>query len=414
MTLIANAPDTENPSSGCPFHHGETVPALTTPHTPIPSQTIEIDVDGVWHVRGYEEARQILRSPHIKQAGFGAELLHETGVMTRDPILYMEGDEHRQYRKETARFFTPTTTQQNYREMMTRYADEIIADFKHKGRADISNLSLQMAVLVASQIVGLTDTRVPSLQARLNKVVDLDIKQSWSWRDRIDFVFMQATLLAFYWLDVKPAIKARRQNPQEDVISYLIERGYTDREILTECLTFGEAGIVTTREFISVALWHILQRDDLRDIMQDGDEAERYKLLHEILRLEPVVGNLLRRTTDEFTIESKGETITIPEGTLIDLNIYGTNTDELVTGHAPDEVCPAREMKAMRPKVPEFMMSFGDGNHRCPGAYVAIQESDIFIRKLLEIESLRIEQVPTVKRKDIIKGYEIRNFILAV
>jgi cytochrome P450 len=66
------------------------------------------------------------------------------------------------------------------------------------------------------------------------------------------------------FLDVQPAIKARRRQLQEDVISHLISQGYNDTEILTECVTYAAAGMVTTREFISVAAWQLLEQPALR------------------------------------------------------------------------------------------------------------------------------------------------------
>lgn len=58
-------------------------------------------------------------------------------------------------------------------------------------------------------------------------------------------------MMAFFLLDVRPAIAARRREPREDLISHLISRGYSDMNILTECITYGAAGMVTTREFIT-------------------------------------------------------------------------------------------------------------------------------------------------------------------
>ena len=58
-------------------------------------------------------------------------------------------------------------------------------------------------------------------------------------------------------------------------------------------------------------------------------------------------------------------------------------------------------------------MSFGDGAHRCPGAYIAIQESDIFLRRILKFEGIRIELSPAVTYNQIVKGYDLNNFIMA-
>ena len=56
-----------------------------------------------------------------------------------------------------------------------------------------------------------------------------------------------APLSLFYVCDVRPAIVARRRERDEDVISHLIDQDYTDPEILIECVTYGAAGMVTTR-----------------------------------------------------------------------------------------------------------------------------------------------------------------------
>jgi hypothetical protein len=61
--------------------------------------------------------------------------------------------------------------------------------------------------------------------------------------------------LRFLARDVRPAIKARREEGRDDVISHLIEEGYPDKAILIECMTYAVAGMVTTREFIVMAAW---------------------------------------------------------------------------------------------------------------------------------------------------------------
>ncbi|MEL6527323.1 MAG: cytochrome P450, partial [Chloroflexota bacterium] len=224
----------------------------------------------------------------------------------------------------------------------------------------------------------------------------------------------QWSTLRFVLLDVLPAVRARRKEAQDDVISYLIEREYSALEIMTECIVYGVAGMVTTREFIGVALWHLFENPHLMERMKVGSEKERYAILHEILRLEPVVSHLYRRASEDLTFESNGETVTIPAGSRIDLHISVANVDSRVMGDDAEALCPMREVAEMRPKVPEFGLSFGDGAHRCPGAYVAIQETDIFLRKLLAVEGLRVEREPDVTYYKIAESYEIRNFILVV
>ncbi len=378
---------------------------------------IEIDDDGVWHLHGYDESRQVLRSDLVKQAGFVAEKVmgeNTKGLMKNLPILFLEKDEHHRMRRETNRFFTPTAADTKYREFMDSYADGLVDKLKKQGSADLSDLTMEMALKVASQIVGLTSSLMPGMNARLNGLLETANDLAAESPNLAKLIISQRYMIAFMYLDVKPAIRKRRKNPQNDVISYLVSRDYSDLEILTEGVVYGVAGMVTTREFICVALWHLLEKPHLRQRMLVGSQEERYAILHEILRLEPIVGHLLRRTTGEIEIESEGEKVTIPAGTLVDMNIFASNIDPDMAGENGTSVCPMRPLHSELGKVPEPALSFGDGYHRCPGSFVAIQESDIFLRKLLAIDTLRLERKPDIVYNDIVKGYELRNFVIKV
>ncbi len=177
-------------------------------------------------------------------------------------------------------------------------------------------------------------------------------------------------------------------------------------------MTYAAAGMATTREFISVAAWHLLEQPALRARFMGGTEAERHAILHELLRLEPVVSHLYRRTTADLEIESNDTTITIPAGELVDLHIYAANTDSSVVAQDRLLICPGRSINADR--AGPALMSFGDGHHRCPGAPIAIQETDIFLQRLLALDTLRIERKPSVSWEDLTAAYEIRDFIIAV
>lgn len=401
--------------AGCSVDHYALSEQRTAPEVEPTDCPIEQGADGVWHVRGYEEAQAVLRSDAVHQAGFQAEMLEKLPNYMNPPILFLEGKPHQEQRRQTAKFFTPRTTDSQYRQLMQDFADEMVADFVRQGRADLSVLSMRMAVQVAAQVVGLTDSRKPGMNGRIDRFLQQETGEfAWTFQQIRSFLRTQLNLLIFYLLDIQPAIKARRKQPRQDVISHLLASGYGNTEIMTECITYGAAGMVTTREFISVALWHCLENPEWRQLMLTADQETRYNFLHELLRLEPVVGHLYRKTTAALTLESGDEAKTIPEGAMIDLHVYAVNGDESIVGKRPLQLCPGRPMAARKPKVPQFVMSFGDGPHRCPGAYIAIQESDIFLRRLLRLETLHIEQSPTVTYNPLIKGYEIRNFIIAL
>ncbi len=328
----------------CPFHNGAYYGSQKTTRVVEPQdRPIEQDADGVWHVRDYDLARAILRSGDTRQAGFKAEMIAKVPKMTNQPILYQEGKEHLEQRKQTARYFTPVATSRNYRQFMHDLADELVADLQSKGHGDLSKITMTLAVNVAARVVGLTDSRLPGMDKRLDAFfAETDAAPKLTPGGIVSLLKTQWRVLAFLWLDVQPAIAARRKQPQEDVITHLVQSGRSEREILTECITYGAAGMVTTREFICVAAWHMLEQPELRARYLAAGEEERYAILHEILRLEPVAGHLHRRATADLALEHNGTTYTIPAGALINLHINATNTDMAVVGEHPLQVCPAR------------------------------------------------------------------------
>jgi cytochrome P450 len=54
------------------------------------------------------------------------------------------------------------------------------------------------------------------------------------------------------------------------------------------------------------------------------------------------------------------------------------------------------------------------GPHRCAGEFIAIAETDLFLQQFLRLPGLRIVQEPEMGMNDTIKGYEFRNFIVAI
>ncbi|AFZ68622.1 cytochrome P450 [Deinococcus peraridilitoris] len=401
---------TQNP---CPFpfrpaeaaRPGEQKTNQGAPHV---GPAIVRDPSGVFHVHGFDAARAVLRSELVRQAGFGAELVSEVAVLNNDPVLFAEGEQHHEMRRQTARYFTPTAVT-SYRRMMEGLADDLVGELVTRGHARLDELSLRLAVRVAAQVVGLTDSRLPGMGRRIEAFVQggASAQAGGAFSRRLAGLRNRAQLLSFYLLDVKPAIRKRQRRAQDDVISHVISKGYTDLEVLTECLTYGTAGMVTTREFICAAAWHLLEHSDLRREYLFASQSERHAILHEILRLEPVVARLVRRATADLSV---GETH-IPQHSLIVLHLQDVNADADTVGPLPRSLCPHRPLPR---GVQAPVMSFGDGHHRCPGAFVAIQESDVFLRRLLWLPDLKVVSPPRLGYNELIHGYELRGFQLSV
>jgi cytochrome P450 len=380
---------------------------------------------GRWVVRSFDVARQVLReSEGTAQAGFGAERLlagatgdvpnepqprrRGRGRAMRPPILYLEGAQHRTQRKAAARFFAPKVTE-DYREMMEGFSDDLVRQVGTGKPVDLSRLSMQMAVQVAAQVVGLTSSSTRGMSRRLDTFFSRDPLEAPSGPAGWLKVLRSGTATArFFWLDVKPAIRARRRQPREDVVSQLLAEGFSDLEVLTECLTYGAAGMVTTREFICVAAWHLLDDPALMAQYRDGTLDERLALLQETLRLERVVGHLYRRVQQPLVVVADGTDQVLPAGALVDLDLRAVNADAATVGAEPYGLCPGRELPR---SVPPALMSFGDGNHRCPGAPIAIMESEIFLSTLFRHDIVALGP-PSVSWNPVSQGYDLDDFLV--
>lgn len=373
-------------------------------------------IDGVWHVRALPAVRQVLRAPATTtQAGFNAESVQVQAM--RMPILFLDGTEHKDQRAAIARYFAPKTVATRYAGLMAQQADELVDRIAAAGEVDLAEYTLRYAVQVAAEVVGLTDSDIDGMARRLERFFAtprLAPGADRTGRHRLSALAMslrgQLPMLAFYLRDVRPAVASRRAEPREDVISHLLERGYRSYEILIECLTYGAAGMVTTREYIGMAIWHLLENPSLRERYLAGDLPERMAVLEEILRLEPVVGHLYRRTVAPLTLHDGDTAYQVPVGALLDLYVRQANADPQYVGDEPLRLCPHRPVA--KPYQAE-VMSFGDGPHKCPGHAIALQESDVLLTRLLRLP-LQLVSAPRIGWDELIAGYEVRNLRIRV
>jgi cytochrome P450 len=386
-----------------------------------PLERVRDDGPERYVVRSFDLARQVLREPEVTtQAGFGAEGVlagtsarpatrrDRTRRAMRPPILYLEGGQHRDQRRAAARFFAPKVTE-DYRDMMEALAARLVGELRADRAVDLSRLSMRMAVEVVGRVVGLTASSPRGMSRRLGTFFDGDPLASGGGPAGWLRAARTGTATArFFWLDVKPAIRARRRRPREDVISQLLAEGFSDLDVLTECLTYGAAGMVTTREFICVAAWHLFDDPALLARYRAGDRDERQALLQETLRLEPVVGHLYRRLRAPLTVTVDGAEQTLPAGALLDLHLRAANADEDVVGEQPLGLCPGRPLPRA---VPPALMSFGDGHHRCPGAPIAIMESEIFLSALFAGEVVA-DGPPRVAWNPVSQGYDLDRLLV--
>lgn len=372
---------------------------------------------GIWHLGSLAAAKQVLLARHAtRQAGFTAEYIPRN-VFRNHPILISDGPQHDQQRRNVARFFAPKVVASRYGTLMEEVVDKILAQVQRTGSISLDQVALYYTVEVTASIVGLTHAKVPALAHRLEKFFrQPPLDRSKPNLGRTKRQWMAAAynglgpVLGLLTFDVLPAVRSRSNAPRKDVISHLIEQDYNLADILVECVTYGTAGMVTTREFITMACWHLLDNSTLRERYLAAEETERLGILAELIRLEPPVGHLYRRVTEDFDVTDRGDTQTLVTGELVDLDIRKINADEDAFAHDPLRVCPDRERSG---GAQDVGLSFGFGAHSCPGQPLALREADALLHRLLALDVTRTSE-PTISWDDLIEGYRIRQLTLSV
>lgn len=325
----------------------------------------------------------------------------------RIPVIFLDGEIHRKRRSQIARYFTPKAIKDRHRLVMERTTGELIAQLRRSGREQLDVMSLRLASDVAAEIVGLTTSNASQMSDRLRKLFRSSGRAKLpGLRGKLGKIENVLRTLYFHRRDVVPAIRYRQKNDMDDVISKLVREGFSDQEILVECMTYATAGMITTREFIVMVAWQLFENDELRALFLEGDEVVQLAILDEILRLDPVAAYVYRRAEEDMVAE---DGTPVKAGEQFRIDIRTANLDEEVTGECPLAIDPER---SKRQRMPSSWLSFGDGPHRCPGAQVAMQETRIFIDALLRVPGIRLAKPPRLGWLEDINGYELHGALV--
>lgn len=358
---------------------------------------------GAERVGSFALARAILRGREFRQAMLNGD---KFPVSDPDqlPVFFLDGEIHRSKRSALAKFFSPKAIASLYRPVIDRETAALVGDLRRTGRMQLDQASWLLAVAVAAQAVGLDASPAPAMANRIEQIMKHGEYPGMPPLKRfLAAQFSKLRVLAFFLRDVKPAIAARRKQRREDLISAMLDDGFSDVMILVECMVYATAGMTTTREFITMVAWHLFDNADLRAAYLNGTEAEQFAILEEVLRLEPVGGYLYRRA-DQAVPEGLEGALAV--GRTYALNLRETNWDEAAAGPCPFALDPGR---GRRMKETGSYMAFGDGPHRCPGAQVALHETRVFIDALFRVPGLRLASQPRLQWNKALMSYEVRD-----
>jgi len=328
-------------------------------------------------VKSHAAARDLLRSPDIAQAGAGMAEIDRNNPQ-EVTLFYIDGEEHRRRRAAIAPYFALKAIESRYEPIMEALAERLVGEIAESREARLDKIGFRFAVAVAAEVLGLDWADLPGLTARIEATISQDSSSLRPMKQLTD-----EAVLTYYETDIIPAIRARRSERRDDVISRMLDDGFSDSGIATEVRGYSFAGMVTTRELIVMCTWYLVENPQLMERFRQGERREQLCIIEEILRLEPIVGYIRRSAARDIDTASSGH---IAAGTAITIDVRAANTDEAETGPCPHVINPERG-GARTPG--SAYMSFGDGPHRCPGAQLALAEARAFLDHLVRLPGLR-------------------------
>jgi cytochrome P450 len=287
----------------------------------------------------------------------------EPGVF--NSILAMGGTQHRRYRALVQPSFVPAKAQWWITNWIEQTVDALIDEFVDDGRAEL-NVDFAAAIPVLT-ITGSFGVSVEQA---------LIIRES-IMSDPIKVVEILA-----------PIVAARRERPEDDLISVLAEAEYTDDEGVSHRLTDAEilsfamlllaAGSGTTWKQMGITLAAILERPAVLEAVRADRQLVR-AAIDESVRWEPTDPMFSRHVTRDTEFFG----VRLPEGSVLHLCLGAANRDP-ARWDDPDTYDITR--------APKPTLAFGNGPHVCLGMHVARAEMNVGINALLDrLPNLRLD-----------------------
>ncbi len=279
-------------------------------------------------------------------------------------LLMMGGTKHRRYRSLVQPSFVPAKAQWWIGKWIEQTVEALIDVIAADGRAE-----LNVDFCAAIPVLTITGSFGVSVEDALQVRADLTNPMA---------------LVAH----LAPIVAARREEPQDDLISVLVEAELTDEDGTTHRLSDPEiysfavllllAGSGTTWKQMGITLAALLQRPELLAAVRQDRQLLK-AVIEESVRWMPTDPMFSRWVAEDVDLHG----VHLPKGSVLHLCIGAANRDPQ-RWERPDEFDPNRPVKSM--------LGFGGGPHICLGMHVARAEMAVGIGALLDrLPNLRLD-----------------------
>lgn len=337
-----------------------------------------------WDVFRYEDVHYILKNPKLFSSERGSGTL-QGSILTMDP------PRHTKMRNLVNKAFTPKAVKDltNKIEEVTLY---LLDQVKEKGTMDlVHDLAGPLPVIIIAELLG-----IPTKDRDLFKTYS-DVLVEGA-KDNSSEAFQRMTqkrkegneFLNEYF---KKIIKERKNNPEEDLISLLIEakidgEKLTEEELLSFCVLLLVAGNETTTNLITNAVRYMTEDKKIQEQARTNLPLIP-KLVEETLRFYPPIQAIGRIAKEHVKVGGK----TIQKGEQVICWVASANRDEQKFAE-PNRFTLERKLNPH--------LSFGFGIHFCLGAPLARLEAEVALvtllstfSKLEDVKGTKLEAIPS-------------------
>ena len=293
---------------------------------------------------------------------FDEEYIAEVSANSRNALINMEGDEHRNLRALVSRAFTPRSVS-TLRPYLKELAERLAADLQ-PGDDFMAKFARLYPAHALCKLTGIPDEDheqfagwIETLSVQLSgpRLVALGAEEAVHVRQT-------GRRLKAYARDL---IALRRADPQDDLISRLVhdaEGNVPDGVVIQLITDLIFAGNDTTRNSLGRMVMELAKCPHAWEAVA-RDPLLAANTVEEVLRLySPTIGPI-RQAACEFAYRDK----TYSEGHVSGLSTWSANRDEAFWGPSASEFDPAR------PNANQHL-TFGYGAHFCLGASLAREE----------------------------------------
>jgi len=329
-----------------------------------------------WLITRYEDVAMALKDERFAKDKLNALTPEQAAKQPWVPAMFkplernmldLDAPDHTRLRGLVHKVFTPRLVEQ-MRQRIQKLADELLDAVEGQGRMDlIRDYALPIPTTIIAEMLGVPVEDRHKFQ-RWSKALVSSNPSGWGVLKAIP------TAMAFMGY-IRKLVKARRANPQDDLVSALVQaeeagEQLSEDELLAMIVLLLVAGHETTVNLIGNGMLALLEHPDQLERLRN-DPALIKPAVEELLRYaSPVETATERYAREDITIAG----VTIPRGAMVFAVIASANRDERQFAN-PDTLDITRE--------PNKHLAFGQGVHYCLGAPLARLEGQIAIDSLL-------------------------------